>query len=119
MNEHHLQCIQSVGDADLLIVKTAIDSASNKTAVVIGEDTDLMILLLYHAKNSGCQIFFTSEQRPSCGIIKHTKSKLGSTVCGAILVVHALLKCDTTSRLFSIGKGVALQKFKKIKVLDT
>ena len=63
MNENHLQCIQSVGDADLLIVKTAIDSARNKTTVVIGENTNLLILLLYHAKNSGRQILFTSEQR--------------------------------------------------------
>ena len=63
MNENHLQCIQSIGDADLLIVKTAIDSARNKTTVMTGEDTDLLIRLLYHAKNSGRQIFFTSEQR--------------------------------------------------------
>ena len=95
MNENHLQCIQSVGYADLLIVKTAI----------------LLILLLYHAKNSGRQIFFTSEQRNRTKAktklwdIKHTKSKLGSTVCRAVLVLHV---CDTTFRLFSIGKGVAL-----------
>ena len=45
--------------------------------------------------------------------IKHVKSKLGQETCDAILLIHALLGCDTTSRLYSIGKGVALQKFKR------
>ncbi len=63
MNENGLHCIQAVGDADLLIVKTAIDLARNETTVVMGEDTDLLILLLHHSKNSDRQIFFTSEQR--------------------------------------------------------
>ena len=37
---------------------------------------------------------------------------MGSNVCEAILVIHPLLGCDTTSRLYSINKGVALTKFK-------
>ena len=63
MNEAKLQAIQSSGDADLLIVQTAIKSAATIPTVVIGEDTDLLILLLHHV-NEDCQrIFFTSEQK--------------------------------------------------------
>ena len=118
MNEAKLQAIQSSGDADLLIVQTAIKSAATRPTVVIGEDTDLLILLLHHV-NEDCQrIFFTSEQKSrskgptKLWDIKHVKSMLGQEVCDAILLIHALLGCDTTSRLYSIGKGVALQKFK-------
>ena len=38
---------------------------------------------------------------------------MGQGVCDGILVIHALLGYDTTSRVFSIGKGAALRKFQK------
>ena len=41
-----------------------------------------------------------------------TKSALGLDVCSNILFVHALLGCDTTSRILGIGKPVALRKLK-------
>ena len=34
-------------------------------------------------------------------------------MCDGILAIHALLGCDTTSRVFSIGKGAGLSKFQK------
>ena len=37
---------------------------------------------------------------------------MGYNTCQAILTIHALLGCDTTSRLSNIGKGIALTKFK-------
>ncbi|ELU10861.1 hypothetical protein CAPTEDRAFT_208385 [Capitella teleta] len=42
------------GDADLLIVCTAIELAKENHVTVVGEDTDLIVLLLHHAPNS-CQ----------------------------------------------------------------
>ena len=47
---------------------------------------------------------------PRCWNIKHTKSSrvLGARVCENILFGHALLGCDTTSRVFGIGKGALL-----------
>ena len=50
MNEAKLIAIQSSGDADVLIVQTVVSSAATKPTVIIGEDTDLLILLLHHAK---------------------------------------------------------------------
>ena len=43
--------------------------------------------------------------------IKRTKAKFGEEVGNNILFVHALLGCDTTYRLYGIGKAVALKKF--------
>ncbi len=36
---------------------------------------------------------------------------LGPDICNHILFIHALLGCDTTSRLYGIGKGSSLKKF--------
>ena len=41
--------------------------------------------------------------------MKH-KQKLGEESCDAILVIHALLDCDTTSRMYAIGNATILHK---------
>lgn len=41
------------GDADPLIVKTALQSARTNTTVLVGVDTDLLVLLCYHASEDG------------------------------------------------------------------
>ena len=87
MNEAKLQAIQSSGDADVLIVQTAIQSAVvTRPTVVNGEDTDLLILLLHHINQDCHRIFFTSEQKSSSkGTTKlwdidHVKSTLEQEV---------------------------------------
>jgi hypothetical protein len=40
--------IQAEGDADVDIVKAAVSMSGYKSTTLIGEDTDLLILLLYH-----------------------------------------------------------------------
>ena len=40
--------IHAKGDADILIVKTAVESAKAVNTVLIGDDTDLLILLCYY-----------------------------------------------------------------------
>ena len=40
------------------------------------------------------------------------KKDLSLFSCKYILFQHAFLGCDTTSRLFGIGKGTVLKKFK-------
>ena len=36
-------------DADVLIAKTAIESAASMDTILVGDDTDLLILLIHHA----------------------------------------------------------------------
>ena len=36
--------------------------------------------------------------------------KIGIDICRNILVLHAILGCDTTSRIFGLGKGMVLKK---------
>jgi len=103
------------GDADLLIVETAIKISRKKATVVIGEDTDLLILLLHHLPDCGHKaVYFQSEPKKSvtgkAWNIKEIKQKLGATVCDDLLFAHAISGCDTTLRVHGFGKGAALNK---------
>ena len=49
-------------DADVLIVKTTIDNAKKSKTVLVGEDTDLLILLCYYANLKHFDILFKSDQ---------------------------------------------------------
>ena len=46
-------------DADLHIVKAAVSSAIKKETVLIGEDTDLLVLLLYHVDRMSKRVILT------------------------------------------------------------
>lgn len=105
------------GDA-VMIVDTTITKARGQMTVLIGEDTDLLVLLLYHAEMDAKELFFRPEPRQRDMTVrklwdmKKTKTVLGRNVTSSILFVHALLGCDTTSRVHGIGKGIALKKAK-------
>uniref|UniRef100_UPI00358ECD2A uncharacterized protein n=1 Tax=Myxine glutinosa TaxID=7769 RepID=UPI00358ECD2A len=106
------------GDADLLIVQKAVQCATTNNTVLMGDDTDLLVLLCYHASLDSHDLFFCSESRkttkkPRIWNIKATKQLLGPDICKHILFLHAVLGCDTTSRLHGIGKGASLKKFKE------
>lgn len=108
------------GDADLLVVKTAVISAEQIDTVVIVDDTDILVLLIHHAGQSNNNIWFQpnvkkSKKRQRCWNIAATRCHLGNTVCSNILFSHAILGCDTTSRLYGIGKNKAVTNLRSNK----
>ena len=119
MNSSNLYAIQSSGDADALIVNTATEAAKLKSTIVVGKDTDLIMLLIHGVQLSDHSVFFTSDEKSKTArklwYVKYAKEVLGEEICNAIRPIHDLLGCDTTSRLFSIGKQGALQKFRKME----
>ena len=52
MRERGCHVIQAKEDADVDIVKAAVSMASSKTTTLIGEDTDLLVLLLQYTPNN-------------------------------------------------------------------
>ena len=99
-----------------------IESAESQPTVLIGEDTDLLVLLLYHTKQDCKPIFFHSEakSRKTGGRlwdILTAKLKLGDTLCDEILFLHAFLGHDSTSRIYGIGKSTPLDHMKQKKKL--
>lgn len=103
------------GDADTLIAMTAVKSAEVVDTVLVGEDTDLLVLLCYHAKNLLRAIYFRPEPKlhsNSCRVwdIQKTRNILKETTCENILFAHAISGCDTTSRLYGVGKHLVFKK---------
>ncbi len=107
-------------DADVPLVQEALEYAKYQVTILVGDDTDLLVLLCFYP-NQDFDVFLKSEpkktqkRKKSAAVdklwnIRKTKEALGDTVCNTILFVHALLGCDTTSRLFNIGKATALHK---------
>ena len=105
LRQKNCTVIQAKGDADVDIVKAAVAMSYKKSTTLIGEDTDLLILLLYHGKIDSKELFFRSDKRNSHMYnIKTLKAYLGNDVCTSLLFAHAFSGCDTTSRIFSLGK---------------
>ena len=106
------------GDADLLIVLTAVKSAETMNTVLVGDDTDLLVLLCYHGNLASHELFFKPEPKKDAKKvrvwnIKALKDILGPQTSKHLLFLHAVLGCDTTSRLYGVGKSVSLKKFLK------
>ena len=100
---------------DVLIVKTAVESARERNTVFVGDDTDLLVLLCFYTRSDSFYLYFKPEpksnsRRRVCNM-KKVKEQLGDDVCHDPLFLHAILGCDTTSCVNDIGKVAALKKY--------
>ena len=105
-------------DADLLIVTTAIESADVSETHLIGEDTDLLVLLCYYVSQDAHRLIFRSDSRqssvkPKVWDIQKTQTILGKETCKLLPLSHALTGCDTTSRIYGISKPAVLKSLLK------
>ncbi|KAK9872193.1 hypothetical protein WA026_016247 [Henosepilachna vigintioctopunctata] len=98
---------QARDDADVLIIETAIAlSEHQKTAVIIGEDIDLLVILIGRTQSHQQEIFSSKSFDQYPRTKKH------------ILFLHAFSGCDTTSALFKKGKKTVTKALEKIPNLD-
>ena len=103
--------------------KTAVASARMKDKVWVGHETDLLVLLPYQADmNTLHELFRTPASKQGAKTkrvwcINQSKELPGLAICDNVLFSHASLGCDTTSRLFGLGKGLAVKKVKNDAVL--
>jgi len=87
-------------------------SSKNCNTTVVREDTNLSILLLYHAKNYKFKLYFrsgitrSSSKNPIYDITD-LQISLGNDTSKCLLFIHAFTRYDTTSSIFSIGKSKA------------
>ena len=91
------------GDTDLLIVQKTVESAATVDTVLIGDDTDLLILLIYHGSLDSRNLFLKPEPKKNTKNsrvwnIRAVRQHLGPDICCQILFLHAILGCDTTSQ---------------------
>ena len=82
-------------------------------------------MLLYYAKGDTIALYFKSDRTKLDGSFKlydinRLKDILGHDLCSQLLFIHAMTGCDTTSRIFGVGKNSAFQKLvKEDPVLQT
>ena len=85
MNSSNLYAIQSSGDA----VNSATEAAELKSIVVVGKDTDLLMLLIHGVQLSDHSVFFISDEKSKTARklwdVKYAKEVLGEEICNAIL----------------------------------
>lgn len=56
----------STGDADTMIVASALQfAAQGNTTTVVADDTDVLVLLMYHWKENMADVYFQSEPKKS------------------------------------------------------
>ena len=109
-------CHHAVADADRLIAKVAIESATESSTVVNAEDTDVLILLLHMTPDNTKDIFFVPHipkqrtKKRRVWPIQDVQRRLGRELCQRLLFIHAFSGCDTTARPYGMGKGTTLSK---------
>ena len=109
-------------DADTTIVNTALEYSHETDTVVVGDDTDLLILLCVLSTNTQNKVYFRPEpkssakEKPYCWDIIKVQNSLVIEVCEGLLFAHAISGCDTTSRLYGIGKSIPLKKLQRNQI---
>ena len=117
LEEEGYRVKQAHEDADTLIVSTAVDMAKhNEVVAIVGEDTDLLVLLTALAPPSS-NIFLLKPGKGATGntIYSPSNFKLSQGVKENILFLHAFSGCDSTSALYMQGK----MKFAKLMEKDS
>jgi hypothetical protein len=122
--DNEVSVMQSCGDADADIVSRAPkECVTHQQAVaVVADDTDIMIMLIYHFKSDMPDIFFVSEAKkrkiitqPEPVNIRAVQDKLGLNVCKLLLLIHAMGGCDTTSAVYGMGKAKVLKRMRSYR----
>lgn len=108
-----VELYHSAGDADYDIVSTACTMAKRRSVVVVGDDTDLLVLLLHHLSPRHHVIFLQTARKILN--IRILQDNLGPDLTASLLFLHAITGCDTTSRPYSIGKVMAMSKSHQLK----
>ena len=107
---------QAESDADTLIVSTAFQMAEGseryQPVVVVGTDTDLLVMLVVRA-TSYMDMFVLCHRNPiTLYSVEQLHQALGSTI-QHLLFIHTISGCDTTSALYGQGKVKALKLAQK------
>ena len=99
--------------ADNIIVQQAIMCAKEQSGarVVVADDTDVFILLLYHYWNERltCPMFMISPIQQRSLIDIKTTVQAHRTIIPGLPAAHALSGCYTVPTYFEIGKGTVLK----------
>lgn len=109
---------QADGDADTLIVSTALGQLdAGHSVVVVSTDTDVLAMLIGRAqvKNQELHVLHpgTSKVAGKMFNVGKIQGEIGADMVECILFAHAVSGCDTTSAVFGKGKKRAWNVLKE------
>ena len=99
LEKNNCKSYYASADADLRMVKKAVESATTMKTVLVGDDTNLLVLLCYHASLDTCNLFkpepkkrqeYPSLRYTSC----KTATKGGSMQSYSIFSFHPWMQCN-------------------------
>ena len=112
-----IEVSQAEEDADALIVHTAIEKSNHfGKCLILGEDTDLLILITQLAENKK-NIFLKKPSKVSREYTLYSSESFtfDDDLKKIALFCHAMCGCDSTSSFFNIGKTKIFQLLSKKK----
>ena len=101
-------------NSDILLLLLLLHKLT-KPKILVAYDTDILVLLCFHLLSSMHNLYLQPEphhvmkKAPRCWNMGVVKTTFGEDICYNILFVHAVFGCDTTSKIYSLGKGAALK----------
>ncbi|KAJ8677393.1 hypothetical protein QAD02_013180 [Eretmocerus hayati] len=104
LSRNHISSKIASEDADTLIVKTAVElnNSTQDTIAVVGNDIDLLILLIDQCAVSDSIYFHKIVKQAKGTTLFNTKNH--QYMKKFILFAHAFSGCDSTSAMFNKGK---------------
>ena len=103
-------------DADYLLATTAIETATSMPTVLVGDDTDLLCLLIHHGAERHLHqltlktsVKEKADDEPRVWNVQKLIERMGEDMAKRILFLHAFSGCDTTSRIFIKDKYPVLK----------
>ena len=114
------EVINCSGDADSTICHTALDLATTgeKEVVLIADDTDIFVMLIYHWKSEMKNIIFYQQKMLRGWNIAYLFPRLDK-VKDHILFVYVMTGCGTTSAPYGKRKKSFLNRILKSKMLQS
>ena len=101
-------------DADCKIVEVALTASKlqDSCTLVVADDTDIFVMLLYHWQTEMNDIFLFQTRSRRTWSIKKCQNEI-ATIKEHLLFAHAFTGCDTTSAVFAKGKGNFVKLLRK------
>ena len=109
LQEKGFHARKSDGDADTLIAKEALYRAKGRKSVVVAtDDTDVLVLLMYHWKHDMEDVYFSTEKKEEKKAASPQFWKIRQLVeaqphVKQLLFARAWIGCDTTSAIHKNG----------------
>jgi len=120
LKDANINVKQAEDDADVLIIETALEQININKSIVVGEDINLLVLLIARTPAEK-EIYFLKLGKAKVKTTIYSSKSFGSYIKSKdhILFLHAVTGCDTTSALFAKDKAKSLKILEKRDDLRT